>query len=633
MAVARTAHRARRNEQADPLNRYSWWQYAGIVLVIVLGIIYALPNLYPPDHAIQISAEDESEGQVLLALAESTLKQAGIAYSSAATDSGQILIRFPSDDMQLKGKRVLDRALLVAGKQATVALNLAPTTPPWLAELGGSPMKYGLDLSGGVHFLLEVDVARMLVDRYEQGSTEIKSQLRSGKIRYRAVKAHSDRIEATFNSVEPRDRALDLLEQAFLSQYDIQPDQLGGRSGLVFKFRLQASAEMENYAISQNLQSLRNRVNELGVSEPLVQRLGRNRIVLDLPGVQDSAKAKEIIGKVANLDFHLEARPQESTTNIIRYNYEGLSIKLERRVIVTGDRVANAQSGYDPESSLPQVNITLDGAGGDLMYRATRNNVGRRMGVAFKETKTRVELEEQEDGTLTERVIPYETKRLISLATVESPLSNRFRITGLSQGEAYDLALLLRAGALAAPMYIVEERTVGASLGQDNIDMGVRAIIFGLLLVLVFMAAYFRVFGLIADLALVVNIVLLTALMSILGATLTLPGIAGIVLTVGMAVDANVLIFYRIREELGKTQALQMAIHTGFERALVTIVDANLTTFIVAIILYAVGTGPVKGFAVTLSIGILTSVFTAVFFSRSLVNLIYGQRDLKKLAI
>ncbi len=630
MLTAGLERHLRSGEPPRLLNRYAWWQYAAILFLIATGALYALPNLYPPNHAIQIGVEDPVDAEAVAELARDSLEEAGIAHTDIALEGNNLVVEFASNVIQLEAQKALRTSFLLAGKQVTTALNLAPSTPDWLAALGGSPMKYGLDLSGGVHFLLEVDVDKMLAERLEQGSVEAKNELRSKRLRYRLVKTFPDRIEATFDTADLTDQALDLLAGE-MTDYDVRKPP--GQTKLVLRFRPSALSELEDYAISQNLQSLRNRVNELGVSEPLVQRLGRNRIVLDLPGVQDSAEAKKIIGKVANLEFHMEARPSESAANTIGYSYEGFRVRLERRNIVTGDRVTNAQSGFDPETSLPQVNITLDGLGGEWMYRATRHNVGRRMGVVFKETKTRTELIEDENGQLVERVTPYETKRLINLATVQAPLGNRFRITGLSQGEARDLALLLRAGALAAPMYIVEERTVGASLGQENIDSGVRAILLGLSLVLVFMVVYFRVFGLIANVALIINVILLSALMSILGATLTLPGIAGIVLTVGMAVDANVLIFYRIREELNRGRTPQMAIHMGYERALVTIVDANLTTFIVAIVLYAIGTGPVKGFAVTLSIGIITSVFTAVMVSRALVNLIYGRRDLKRLAI
>lgn len=616
-----------------PLNTFPLWRYATILVVLVVGVIYAAPNLYPPDYAIQIRTETPSiaDIKIVKTLVVDALESLDIPYLGLTTEPAGLLIRFSSNASQLRAQALIERTLAQVGRSDVVALNLAPTTPDWLDRMGGQPMKYGLDLSGGVHFLLEVDIEKAKAERLDQAVDIVKSKLRQAGIRYRAVRGLPDEVWAIFNRADKRDAASELLS-GDMPDYVTSIKDEEDAPGLSLQFRAGALKELEDYAISQNLQSLRNRVNELGVSEPLVQRLGRNRIVLDLPGIQDSAKAKEIIGKVANLEFHLEARPNESTVNVETHEYENNIARLERRVIVTGDLVTNAQTGFDAETSLPQVNITLDGQGGDLMHDATRNNVGRRMGVIFREIKTRTQFETDEAGVQTSRLVPYETKRVINLATIQSPLGNRFRITGLSQGEANDLALLLRAGALAAPMYIVEERTVGASLGQENIDSGVRAVVVGMTLVLIFMVVYFRLFGLAANIALTVNLMLLIALMSILGATLTLPGIAGIVLTVGMAVDANVLIFSRIREELAD-QPPQSAIHMGFERAFVTILDANLTTFIVAIILYAVGTGPIKGFAVTLSIGILTSMFTAIWVTRAVVSLMYGHRTVQKLAI
>jgi len=389
--------------------------------------------------------------------------------------------------------------------------------------------------------------------------------------------------------------------------------------------------EIEKYAVSQNLQSLRNRVDELGVSEPLVQSLGRSRIVVDLPGVQDSADAKRILNKFANLEFRLVARPDARPSETEIFPYEGRDIVLERRNIVTGDRVTNALQEYDPDTGTPQVSINLDGVGGDRMHDVTRDNVGNDMAILFKELRPRTRIV-IEDGVEVVKHFSVEEKRLINVATIRSALGYRFRITGLGLGEARDLALLLRAGALAAPMYIVEERTVGASLGAENIDQGMRSIVIGFSLVLVFMMVYYKGFGLAANVALTVNLVLLIAVMSVLGATLTLPGIAGIVLTVGMAVDANVLIFSRIKEELAE-RSPQAAIEAGFDRAFLTILDANVTTFFVAIILLAIGTGPVKGFAITLAIGIVTSMFTAILGTRAIVNLVYGGRSLKKLVI
>ncbi|MEJ2131336.1 MAG: protein translocase subunit SecD, partial [Gammaproteobacteria bacterium] len=544
-------------------------------------------------------------------------------------DERSLVIRLASNEDQVLARGIVQDAL---GDDYVAALNLAPTTPAWLESIGASPMKYGLDLSGGVHFLLEVDMAKAMSNRLNALETDLKGLLRENGIRYRNMRVDTQgNLSAVFRNEDDRDRARSLVLQRF-REFLPRAEQLDGQPGLVLAMPQETRREIERYAISQNLQSLRNRVNELGVSEPLVQSLGSSRIVVDLPGVQDSARAKVILGKVANLEFRLVASPDAPASETETYEYEGRPVVLERQSIVTGDRVANALQDYDPKTNFPQVSITLDGQGGEAMHRSTRHNVGRGMGIIFKETKTRMIKEIDENGVEVIRPQPYETKRVISVATIQSALGSRFRITGLSQGEARDLALLLRAGALAAPMYIVEERTVGASLGEENIERGFESVAIGFAAVLVFMLAYYKLFGLAANIALAVNLVLLVAVMSMIGATLTLPGIAGIVLTVGMAVDANVLIFSRIREEL-KERSPQNAIHAGFERAIVTILDANVTTFIVAVILYAIGTGPVKGFAVTLMIGILTSMFTAIMGTRALVNLLYGGRSLEALRI
>lgn len=609
------------------LNRYSIGRYALIALIVLLGVLYAVPSFFRPDFAIQI--RPEGRAATAQKLIDETLAAAAINFSSESAETGDLLLRMESNIDQLRAQRLIRQAFAAANSSAIVALALVPSTPVWLAKIGGRPMSYGLDLSGGVHFLLEVDIEAAQLERLDQAATQAKSLLREARIRYTKVALDGNKVHLVFSRETDRENAETLLLRE-MPEYDVD----GDGSSLSFKLliRPEALAELEDYAISQNLQSLRNRVNELGVTEPLVQRLGRHRIALDLPGIQDSAKAKEIIGKVANLEFRLESPADSSDTSTITYNYEGRRVKLEQALIVTGDRVTNAQAGFDPETSLPQVNITMDSAGGDLMLRATRANVGRRMAVIFKEIKTTSEFVKNPDGSVTEQTSHREHRRLISLATVQAVLGARFRITGLSQAESSDLALLLRAGALAAPMYIVEERTVGASLGEENIRSGVLAVVGGLLLVLLFMVLRYRLFGLAANFALIVNITLLVALMSILGATLTLPGIAGIVLTVGMAVDANVLIFARIREELANHPP-QQAIHEGFARAMVTILDANITTFIVAIVLYVLGSGPVRGFAVTLAIGIMTSIFSAIWVTRGVVNLIYGSRTVKLLKI
>lgn len=615
------------------LNTYPAWKYMVLVGALMFGLIYALPNLYPPDYAIQITT-DASGGSISLQNLQqisAILEDAGIEYFGAAIQGTNALLRLTSADDQLRAQSIVQRALDEGRGSFVVALNSAATTPDWLVSVGARPMKYGLDLRGGVHFLMEVDTMKTVSDRLKGQETDIKRQLREARIRYRQFSQDDNgALRISFAREDVRDEARDLLE----SQYREFVFTIDDRTGFQLLLTI-TEAEIKNiedYAVKQNLQTIRNRVNELGVSEPLVQSLGKNRIVVDLPGVQDTAQAKRILGKVATLEFHFEAKPDAPRSTTFSWDYEGRDARLEKRIIISGDRVVDAQVGFDPDTSLPQVNITLDGTGGDLMHQATRHNIGRRLGVLFIETKTRT-VYETVDGEEVRKSIPYEQKRVISLATVQSALGKKFRITGLQGAEARDLALLLRAGALAAPMYIVEERTVGASLGEENIEQGAISVAVGLVLVLLFMPFHYKLFGLAADLALAFNLVLLIAVMSSLSATLTLPGIAGIVLTVGMAVDANVLIFARIREELKNGLSPQAAIDAGFERAFVTILDANLTTLIVAVILYGIGTGPIKGFAITLSIGILTSMFTALMGTRAIVNLTYGGRNIKTLAI
>ncbi|MDK1022635.1 MAG: protein translocase subunit SecD [Gammaproteobacteria bacterium] len=615
------------------LNTYPAWKYMVLVGALMFGLIYALPNLYPPDYAIQITT-DASGGAISLQNLQqisAILEDAGIEYFGAAIQGTNALLRLTSADDQLRAQSIVQRALDEGRGSFVVALNSAATTPDWLVSVGARPMKYGLDLRGGVHFLMEVDTMKTVSDRLKGQETDIKRQLREARIRYRQFSQDDNgALRISFAREDVRDEARDLLE----SQYREFVFTIDDRTGFQLLLTI-TEAEIKNiedYAVKQNLQTIRNRVNELGVSEPLVQSLGKNRIVVDLPGVQDTAQAKRILGKVATLEFHFEAKPDAPRSTTFSWDYEGRDARLEKRIIISGDRVVDAQVGFDPDTSLPQVNITLDGTGGDLMHQATRHNIGRRLGVLFIETKTRT-VYETVDGEEVRKRIPYEQKRVISLATVQSALGKKFRITGLQGAEARDLALLLRAGALAAPMYIVEERTVGASLGEENIEQGAISVAVGLVLVLLFMPFHYKLFGLAADLALAFNLVLLIAVMSSLSATLTLPGIAGIVLTVGMAVDANVLIFARIREELKNGLSPQAAIDAGFERAFVTILDANLTTLIVAVILYGIGTGPIKGFAITLSIGILTSMFTALMGTRAIVNLTYGGRNIKTLAI
>ena len=624
------------------LNRYPLWKYLLILFVAALGFIYSVPNLYTPDPAVQVSGDSSGTDidQAVLQQVEKALNEAGIDYFGAEANGKSALVRFQNGDQQIRAQRALKSAL---GTSYIVALNSAPTTPDWLSSLGAAPMKLGLDLSGGVHFLMEVDTAAAIAKRQEITADEIKDKLRKARVRYSDVAANRDNvIVARFRSEELRDEALSEIRGDYPNILFNEPDAQADEFVFTAELSEAAVKEIEDYALSQNLITLRNRVNELGVSEPIVQRQGSNRIIVQLPGVQDTAEAKRIIGKTANLEFRLEASPDASVSAKEEFPYRSELDQrrfgnefLERQLILTGDHVAHASSSFDPETNMPQVNITLDSAGGTKMHRATRNNVGRRMGILFIEYKTHLQTRTNEAGETVEKPVQLVERKIISLANIQSALGVQFRITGLeNSAEASELALLLRAGALAAPMYFVEERTIGPSLGAENIALGMSAVKWGMLIVLIFMLVYYRVFGLFANIALGLNVLLIVGVMSILGATLTLPGMAGIVLTIGMAVDANVLIFSRIREELKNGSTPQAAIYSGYERAFVTILDANITTLIVAVILYAVGTGPVKGFAVTLSVGILTSMFTAIMCSRAMVNLAYGRRkNLQKLWI
>lgn len=617
------------------LNRYPLWKNFLILLVLVIAGLYAAPNLYPDDYAIQVSAGRNAApvDQGTLASIEQRLEEVGLTAKATELQEGGVgLIRLGSSDAQLEARELIAQTL---GSNYTVAMNLAPTTPEWLRAIGAGPMTLGLDLRGGVHFLMEVDMAQAVAQRLDVYVSEIKTKLREEKLRYRMVDHLEDgRLSVRFDDVAVRDEAQGLLRRTW-PEFMVDAAADGEDYFLYINLTEETIRQIEDYAIKQNLTTLRNRVNELGVAEPLVQRQGRNRIVVQLPGVQDAAAAKRVIGKTANLEFRLEALPDTSRALTETYDFRsqpGRTAALEKDIIITGSSVSNAQAAFD-ENGMPQVSITLDGPGGQMMNRVTRNAIQRRMAVLFVEHKQRT-LVQTVEGERVERRIPYTEKSIISLATIQSTLGNQFRITGLdSAQESSELALLLRAGALAAPVYFVEERTVGPSLGATNIEQGTLSVQIGFALVLVFMLVYYKVFGLLANIALTLNLVLLMAVMSLLSATLTLPGIAGIVLTVGMAVDANVLIFERIKEELKNGLPVQSAINAGFSRAFTTILDANVTTLIAAVILFAMGTGPVKGFAVTLSVGILTSMFTALLVTRALVNLVYGGRTLKKLMI
>ncbi|MDK2750752.1 MAG: protein translocase subunit SecD [Halomonas meridiana] len=616
------------------LNRYPLWKYLLILVVLVVGLIYSLPNLFPADPAIQVSdAQGNALDERQITRVEEALSERDIAVKAVEENNGQWLIRLQSDDDQLDAR---DIAAEVLGPNATVALNLADATPGWLQAFSASPMTLGLDLRGGVHFLLEVDMDAALAQRLEVNASAMRELLRSERIRYRNTTIDGRSLSIDFASSEDRDAARRLISRDFPNfEYTSEGD--GRTSRLVMTLSDMAVNEIQDYAINQNLTTLRNRVNELGVAEPMVQRQGPSQIVVELPGVQDTVAAKRIVGATANLEFRLEARPDTPDAETERFEFRNnpsRSAELMRDVIITGDSVSSASNSFD-ENGRPQVNINLDGTGGTLMNRATRTNIGRNMAVLFIEHKSEDRIEvDPETGEETIVREPYTERGLISLATIQSALGNSFRITGLdSPTEAAELALLLRSGSLAAPIYFVQERTIGPSLGAENIERGLLSVQIGLLLVVLFMLVRYKVFGVFANIALALNLTLLVAVMSMLGATLTLPGIAGIVLTLGMAVDANVLIFERIREELRNGMSIQQAIYAGYERAFTSIVDANITTLLVAVILFSIGTGPVKGFAVTLSIGILTSMFTALLVTRAMVNLTYGGKPVKKLWI
>ena len=614
------------------LNKFPLWKNMMILLVIVFGLTYAAPNFYPPDAAVQLSGQSGAMAidEVVLEKVEGALAEGNIEYFGGEADGESALVRIQDKDLQLRAKELIQAEM---GGEYIVALNLAPTTPDWLSSLGGTPMKLGLDLSGGVHFLLEVDLDSALAVRLEGDLGEIKTALRDERIRYRSLELKGNQIIGQFRDADQIAKAMTIVRTNFR---ELQPQSAPGQNPLSMVLNLSevATNTLEDNAIKQNLTSLRNRVNELGVSEPLVSRQGKNRIVVELPGVQDTAEAKRIIGKTANLEFRLESQGRGGDSFEFRTpGGQGPNALLEKKAVITGENVTDARASFD-ENGRPQVNITLDSSGGWQMGHATRDNIGRRLGVLFIEYKTKLEKSVSDTGEVEITPIPFVEKHIISLATVQAQLGKQFRITGLDgQRESSELALLLRAGALAAPMYIVEERTIGPSLGADNIALGVKSVTVGMAFVLLFMVVIYRAFGLAANVALGMNLLLLVAFMSLLGATLTLPGIAGIVLTVGMAVDANVLIFSRIREERREGASVQSAISAGYDRAFVSILDANITTLIVALILFLIGSGPVQGFAVTLSIGILTSMFTSIVMTRGLVNLVVGGRKIEKLWI
>ncbi len=622
------------------MNRYPSWKYILILIVIIVGTLYALPNLYGSAPALQISASSATAE-----VSELTELQVNIALDDADIESvsmelgdGRLTIRFADEETQLRAKDILQTEL---GRSHVIALNLAPDTPDWLRSLGAEPMFLGLDLRGGVHFLMEVDMEAAVQASEERYVSDIRTLLRENKVRYKTITRNDegglliryrDEVQKIDGERLIRDnfRDLDVVDTASKTEIESPETRLILNPDVV--------KETEKNALQQNITILRKRVNELGVAEPVIQQQGLKRIVVQLPGVQDTARAKEILGATATLEFRLvddDHSVQDAINGPVPAgsrlydNRDGGKILLKKRVMLTGDYIIDAASGIDQQSGGPDVSITLDGKGAKAMSNATRDNVGRRMAVVFIETKTETV---EEDGVMVKKKLKIE--EVINAATIREQLGKRFHITGIgSTMEARNLALLLRAGALAAPIEIVEERTVGPSLGKDNIAKGFNSVAIGFILVLIFMAIYYRVYGLFADVALTLNLVLIVSLLSLLQATLTLPGIAGIVLTVGMAVDANVLIFERIREEIRNGNSPQASIHAGYEKAFSTIMDANITTLIAALVLFSFGAGPIKGFAVTLSLGIMCSMFTAIMVTRALVNLTYGGRKLDKLRI
>ncbi len=604
-----------------------------VVLIIAIGCFYAVPNLFGEDHAVQVVATRGAEVTASTqARVNELLASKGIAVKRSELEKGQLLVRVQNADQQLLAKETIAEDL---GDKFTVALNLAPATPKWLESMGGSPMKLGLDLRGGVHFLMEVDMGEAIRKMEEAKVADFRSQLREEKIRYAGIRNNAQGIEIKFRDAESLASAERFLKSR--SNDMVFTDVSKGED-----FALQAVMsetylkQIKEEALQQNITTIRNRVNELGVAEPVVQRQGAERIIVELPGVQDTARAKEILGATASIEFHMvddKADPNAAQSGRIPagsevyQRREGGQVVLKKEVMLTGDHITGAQPSFD-QYSRPQVSINLDAKGGTIFSNVTKDNIGKPMATLFIEYKDSGE--RNADGS----VKMLKIQEVISVATIQARLGRNFVITGLSHGEAQNLALLLRAGALIAPVSIVEERTIGPSLGAENIESGVQAMIWGMAVVLIFMLVYYRSFGFIANLALTANLVMVVGVMSMIpGAVLTLPGIAGMVLTVGMAVDGNVLIYERIREELRAGRSVQQAIHEGYGNAFSTIADANITTFLTALILFAVGTGAIKGFAVTLMIGIATSMFTAIVGTRAIVNAIWGGKRVKTLSI
>ena len=616
------------------MNQYPAWKYLLIVVVMVFGILYALPNLYESDPAVQVSAMRGELGDTVRGQIEARLSEKKIPVKSIEVDKRRLLVRFNNTEDQLAAADQIKDAL---GTDYAVALNLAPSTPAWLQAINAQPMYLGLDLRGGVHFLMEVDMDAALQKALERYSSDLRTLLRKNKIRYLSIRPQGEKLLVKFRSAEDREKGSELIHSEFRDLELANADE-GKAFALEVRVSEKEAREIRKLALQQNITTLRNRVNELGVAEPVIQQQGDRRVVVQLPGVQDTVAAKRIIGATATLEYRAVDTEHDVEDAVngkvpagskLYKDRNGQYHLLKNRIIVTGDQIINARSGFDSQGGQPQVTVTLDGKGARKMLEFTRANVGKPMAVVFIENKSTTRMVDGKPVVVNRKV-----EEIISIATIRDVFSKRFQTTGLdSPQEAHELALLLRSGALAAPIRIIEERTIGPSLGADNIRQGFQSVVIGFVLVLMFMALYYKVFGLVADLALAMNLVLIVAILSMLQATLTMPGIAGIVLTVGMAVDANVLIFERIREELRNGNTPQASIHAGYAKAFSTIADANVTTLIAAVVLFSFGSGPVKGFAVTLSIGILTSMFTAIMGTRAVINLAYGGRRLKRLPI
>ena len=617
------------------MNRNPMWKNVLVIAVIFLGGFFAMPNLYDKDAAVQVSAGRYGKVDLtLMSKVELALKAQSVAYIGAELQGDRLLVRLADSTTQLKAKKILDETIK---GDYTIALNLASTTPSWLSGMGAEAMNLGLDLRGGVHFLMDVDMDAAIKKTLEGLASEFRGLLRDEKIRYKRIQTEADQVIIGFRNSEHRDMALAKISSEY-NELVVEAQNIGTAPSLVIRLTEVTIRETKTTALQQNIITLRNRINELGVAEPTVQQQGDSRIVVQLPGVQDTAQAKKILGGTATLEFRLvdfehdvqdAVKGRVPATSKIYYHRDGRPYLLQKRVMLTGDHIINSGSTLDSETGTPTVSVTLDGKGARIFSKVTGDNIGNPMAVVLIESKTEMR---KVGGKLTK--VKRTDAKIISVATIRDQLSKKFQITGLDSGaEASELALLLRAGALAAPIEIVEERTVGPSLGQENIDKGFQSVMIGFAFVLVFMVIWYRVFGAVANIALTANLILIVALLSLLQATLTLPGIAGIVLTVGMAVDANVLIFERIREELRLGNSPQASIDVGYSKAFSTIADANITTLIAAVVLFGFGTGSIKGFAVTLSLGILTSMFTAIMGTRAVVNSIYGGKHRPKLSI